>query len=71
MKSEPIMKIRKFINRSGVGYFAPLIALARMANKRRWNFVRQMQVVYRYSFGSPHSRINAPRPQTIHLTLKK
>lgn len=45
------MRIRRFINRSGIGYFAPLIAAVRMLKKRRLNYVHQLRVVYRYAFG--------------------
>lgn len=48
MKSETMKNIRRFIWRSMVGYFAPLIALIRMFRKRRWNFLWQMRVMYRY-----------------------
>lgn len=43
-------KIRRFINRSGIGYFAPLVAGFRMIRKRRSNLMHQMRVVYRYAF---------------------
>lgn len=42
--------IRRFINRSGIGYFAPLVAAVRLIRKRRWNYVHQLRVAYRYSF---------------------
>lgn len=45
------VRIRRFINRNGIGYFAPLIAAVRMLKKRRLNYVHQLRVVYRYVFG--------------------
>jgi hypothetical protein len=41
---------RRFANRSGIGFFAPLVAGGRMIRKRRMDFLRQMRVVYRYAF---------------------
>jgi len=41
--------LRRFSNRSGIGFFAPLVALGRMSRKR-FDFVKQMRVVYRYAF---------------------
>ena len=43
-------KIREFIRRDIVGYFAPAIALCRCVKKRSWNYVRQIRVIYRYIF---------------------
>ncbi len=44
-------KFRKYVRREAVGYFAPLIAVCRMIKKRRWNFIHEMRVIYRYVFG--------------------
>ena len=41
--------LRQFIRRDVIGFFAPAIALCRSANKRSWNYVRQMRVIYRYT----------------------
>lgn len=43
-------KIRQFIRRDIVGYFAPVIALCRCVKKGSWNYVHQMRVIYRYTF---------------------
>jgi hypothetical protein len=49
-----INRVRFFINRSGIGYFAPLIALIRLIKKRRLNYLHQMKVVYRYAYWKWH-----------------
>jgi hypothetical protein len=41
----------RFVRRSVVGYFAPVIALCRLRKRRSWNYLRQLRVVYRYTFG--------------------
>jgi len=46
-----IKKLRRFANRSGIGFFAPLVALCRLFKKRRLNYLRHMKVIYRYTFG--------------------
>ena len=40
----------RFIRRSYVGYFAPLIAGYRLRQKRNWHYLHQLRVVYRYAF---------------------
>jgi len=44
-------KIIKFIRRDVVGYFAPLIALHRLKKKHSLNYVHQLRVISRYTFG--------------------
>lgn len=44
-------KIRRFIRRSVVGYWAPAIAVYRICRKKQWNYLHQMRVIYRYTFG--------------------
>jgi hypothetical protein len=43
-------KIRQFIRRDIVGFFAPAIALDRCVDKRSWNYVHQMRVICRYTY---------------------
>jgi len=43
-------RLKNFIRRSIVGYFAPVIAARRLWRKRSWNYARQLRVVYRYAF---------------------
>lgn len=42
--------LRHFIRRDAVGFFAPVIALCRCVDKKRWDYLRQMLVIYRYTF---------------------
>lgn len=46
-----IIRLRRFANRSGIGFFAPLVALFRLFKKRRLNYLHHMKVIYRYTFG--------------------
>lgn len=48
MKAEAKKKVRQFVWRSMVGYFAPLIVLVRMLRKRKLNYWWQIRVMYRY-----------------------
>lgn len=43
-------RLRRFANRSGIGFFAPIVVTCRMIRKRRTDFLQQMRVVYRYAF---------------------
>jgi hypothetical protein len=45
-----INKTRFFINRRGIAYFAPVIALFRLFKQQRLNYLHQMRVLYRYAF---------------------
>ncbi len=38
------------VRRGLVGYVAPVISLCRLRKKRSWNYLRQLRVVYRYTF---------------------
>ncbi len=40
----------RFIHRSFVAYFAPVIAGVRLSKKRNWHYLHQLRVVYRYAF---------------------
>jgi hypothetical protein len=40
----------RFVRRSYVGYFAPVIAVCRLKHKRNWHYLHQLRVVYRYAF---------------------
>lgn len=40
----------RYIRRSYVGYFVPVFAAYRLRKKRNWNYIHQLQVVYRYAF---------------------
>ncbi len=42
---------RRFVWRSCVGFFGPLVMLIRMARKRRLNLIRQYEVLDRYISG--------------------
>ena len=50
MNRKLIKKIRFFIHRRGIGYFAPLIAFIRLIKKRKLNYIWQMKVICRYAF---------------------
>lgn len=43
-------RIKQFIRRDVIGYFAPVIALRRCVDKKSWNYLHQMRVIYRYTF---------------------
>ncbi|MFA6203808.1 MAG: hypothetical protein WC710_11550 [Gallionella sp.] len=40
----------RFIRRSFVAYFAPIISGCRLSKKRNWHYLHQLRVVYRYAF---------------------
>lgn len=65
MNKRLIRKIRFRINRSGVGFFAPLIALLRLFKKRRLNYIHQMRVIYRYAFWKPYE------PEFLTMTIEE
>jgi hypothetical protein len=62
-KKQRIRKIRFYLYRNIVGYFAPYFALVRMIKKRRWNYIHEMKVLYRFSYWKFYE------PQNIVLTL--
>lgn len=51
MRSKYFLKLKRFIHRDIVGYFAPVIALIRLRKKHSLNYVHQLRVIYRYTFG--------------------
>jgi len=61
MNKQFIQKIRFFINRWWMGYIAPFLALARMIRKRQFNFIHQMNVLYRLSYWKYFEPQNIPR----------
>lgn len=44
-----LRKAGRFVFLDMVAFFAPVIAIGRLWKKRRWNYIRQMRVLYRYS----------------------
>lgn len=51
MQSKLFVKLKMFIHRDIVGYFAPVIALKRLRKKHSLNYVHQLRVIYRFTFG--------------------
>lgn len=51
MSIETLGRIGRFIHRDAVGFFAPVIALIRVIRKPGRQYLRQLRVIYRYTFG--------------------
>ena len=47
----PSSRFKHIVRRSIVGYFAPAVAACRLFRKPGWNYIHELRVVYRYSFG--------------------
>ena len=50
MTNQHRTRLQLFVLRVLVGYFAPLIAVCRLRKKPGWDYLRQLRVVYRYTF---------------------
>ena len=50
MMIERLNRLKSFVRRSIVSYFAPVIAACRIRKKRNWDYARQLRVLYRYAF---------------------
>lgn len=51
MMIERLNRLKSFVRRGIVGYFAPVIAACRLRKKRNWDYAKQLRVLYRYAFG--------------------
>ena len=58
MNKQRIRKIWFYLYRNIVGYFSPFIALVRMIKKRRWRFLHEINVIYRFSYLKFHEPQN-------------